>query len=719
MNKNIILMSICLSYTLNANETVNTYDLPIIEVKEDSIDSTNAWIENGFLNESKKIGPLNSKKMINIPYQINSIPKELIEDQQASGFEDIIKFSPSAQIEYRGGAELGRPQTRGFQGHVVSNTFWDGFHTVSTTAIPMAQFENVQILNGLAGSLFGAQTPSGIYDFTLKRPTKKKIKEIYLKYNENSNIELGADISGIEGVIGYRGNLVLSDGEGYVNNSDLEKELYSLGLDFYLTQKAKIETNFSEYKYKKEGFAGTFTMPILSGGTSRYNLPDAVKNDTEGLGQEYAGMDLETKTASIKLKYDITDNWYFEGGYLFQKADRAMYGVTNTFIDDNGGYNASQARSTAASRFDLGSWIAKLQTSFDIFNTKHNLSLGGNGYRWETYSNKYRISPATLGISNIKSPTVFSNPGGFSGKKNLYKSGQYDVNSITLVDNIEFSPKFESIFSVSENWIEQKSYDSSENRTAKYSKNDESYAISLIYKPLQNFSIYTTYADSIEQGASGENADHTTVVLEPERSKQYELGLKTKLGNFDLSSAIFQIKRPLAYQDTDGTFKKQGEQKNRGLEVMLTGKLTDDLALYGGFTYLDPKLQETKYSSTSDKQVIGVPKFQANIYLDYQLPIKEWSINTNVHYTAKRPIDQTNDQWAKKYYTVDLGMKYISKKFIGKKTTFRFNINNLFDEEYWASVFPRTGIDGDGSAGGVALFLGESRNFTASMQISF
>ena len=137
----------CLS-TLNAEENSVVISKTIKEKPNKSFDAS-------FLNDTNNVGPFGKAKNADIPYQINTIPKELIEDSQAIGLEDIIKFIPSTQIEMRGGAEVGRPQTRGFRSDVVSNTFYNGLQVFAVTAKPMEQFESVEILNGIAGTLYG------------------------------------------------------------------------------------------------------------------------------------------------------------------------------------------------------------------------------------------------------------------------------------------------------------------------------------------------------------------------------------------------------------------------------------------------------------------------------------------------------------------------------------------------------------------------------------
>lgn len=689
-----------------------------------TVSSTESKEKPSPLNEYQNMGLLGSLKNANIPYQIHSVSKEVIANQQAIGLEDIIKYSTSAQIEMRGGAEVGRPQTRGFRSDVVSNTFYDGLHVFAVTAKPMEQFERVDILNGVAGTLFGPQTPSGIYNFVEKRPTSTPYNTLSTTYLSDAIFGIHGDFGGREGIVGYRINLVKQGGEGYVSDSKLERELVAIALDWHVNDSAVVETNFSHYNYKKEGYAGTFVMPILNGGVARYLLPDSVDSSTKGLGQKYAGMDLETTTASAKLKYSINPDLYFEGGYLYQRADRSLYSVSNTFMDNTGGYQAVQSTISAPGRTDIQSFMAQVRSEFDFLDTQHTLSFGGNGYQLIGYSNlNTGASSAILGVSNIYNPTIFAEPTTFVSSAPRYKSSLNNVNSLMLGDVITLNKQWQTILSFSNSWFNQYSYSSSGVKSQTYDDQGQSYAASLIYKPLDNLNLYFTYADAIQAGSSGTNSDGSSVVLEPSRSKQYEIGTKASLDKIDLSTALFQITRPIAYLGDDGIYAEKGEQRNRGVELMMGGKLIDNLSLLGGVTYLDAELQNAKLATLENKQIIGVPKWQYNVLLDYLLSINTGTLgfSANFHYTDDRPIDEANTQYARDYFTIDLGMRYITKHLLGDKTTFRLTINNITNEKYWSGVFAAGSMDGFGTAStrGSQLFLGEPRRVIASMQVNF
>ena len=71
------------------------------------------------------------------------------------------------------------------------------------------------------------------------------------------------------------------------------------------------------------------------------------------------------------------------------------------------------------------------------------------------------------------------------------------------------------------------------------------------------------------------------------------------------------------------------------------------------------------------------------------------------------------------YFTTDLGVRYTTKKWVGKETTIRFNINNLFNEKYWVGMFANGLYDGQAKSGGTSLFRGYDRTYMLSGQVKF
>ncbi|WP_223155553.1 TonB-dependent receptor plug domain-containing protein [Campylobacter concisus] len=211
---------------------VQTTKLEGIEVNSVGDNISESGIDEGILNKRVAAGPLADKKVIDMPYQVNTISKEVLDNQGVQAFDEAVKYFPSAQLQYRGGGEMGRPQTRGFQGSVVGNVLWDGFYAVSTTAIPMVMFESLQIQNGLAGSLYGGQDPAGIFSYSRKRPVAD-YNAIWTNYISRGNLGVGFDTSNKFEKIGYRGVFYYTDGEREPKDSKTSRRLASIGLDFF------------------------------------------------------------------------------------------------------------------------------------------------------------------------------------------------------------------------------------------------------------------------------------------------------------------------------------------------------------------------------------------------------------------------------------------------------------------------------------------------------
>ncbi|HEY0283333.1 MAG TPA: TonB-dependent receptor, partial [Rhizomicrobium sp.] len=250
-----------------------------------------------------------------------------------------------------------------------------------------------------------------------------------------------------------------------------------------------------------------------------------------------------------------------------------------------------------------------------------------------------------------------------------------------------------------------------------------SYTLGLSYKPRKNVTIYANYASSVnpDPGQAPSTALNAYDFLDPFESTQWEAGVKTELSGVEIDFALFHIERPTAWTGPDKIYKVQGQQRNRGAEVMAKGKLSDDITLFGGFTWLDTKITGTDTEATDGKRAVGVPEWQGNLFTEYRLPqpFAGVTASLNLHYTGERTANTYGTTTADGYATVDLGLRYtgdLPEGTISGKYTLRLSVNNLFDERYWASLFPGS-IDGSGTASGSTAFVGEPRTVKLTLSL--
>ena len=667
--------------------------------------------EKGFGAKNATLGPLGSRKILNTPYSINILPSGLIENQQAANFKEMIKYLPSVQLEERGGADVGRPQTRGFEGSVSENNRMDGMNIAVTTAYPMEQFERIEVLNGLSGSLYGPANPSGVFNFVLKRPTDTPLYQLNFSYITQNNFGGHADLGdrfGKNDIFGYRVNLLYASGEGYVDRSNLRRKLASVALDWRIFSHTVLEMNYSYYRFNLEGYPGGFSY------AANIMLPNALNPTRIGYGQEWAGHDLTTNTASFRIKHDFNENWHLTFGFLDQVANRDMFTVSNTLTNNNGNYRTTFQPSSSA--WEVDSDLLYLNGRVKTGSFTHDLSLGTNGHERRMMSAKTSMAQTILGTANIYNPVSYDEPAWWVNS-HRYKASVSREQALIVADTITFK-SWSAMLSASQSWLRARSYNTSHRTTSKYDDNGISPAVSLMYKPLENMTAYITYADSLQQGGTAPSTGvaNPNETLAPYRSEQWEAGFKVALTKMNLSGAVFRIERPFPYTGTDNVFKVQGDQVNYGLELMATGEIIDRVTIYSGVTLLNPKLKDTGRPTTTNKQVVGVPKTQANLLIEYRMPyITGLALNLNYHYTGRRPANDTNTSWADAYNTIDIGARYIAK-IKGVETTWRFTVKNLTNERYWGSVFPGS-IDGTGAS--CTAFLGQPREILASVQFNF
>ena len=656
------------------------------------------------------LGPLGNQSIAGTPASVTVVPEDLIVNNQARTVNDALRYLPSVEVRDQQGFEVSRPQSRGFQGSIVQDTRLDGLNIVGTTAIPAENLAGIQVLNGLAGALYGPQSPAGVFDYQLKRPTETPLLRLVGSFDGQGLWTGQVDASATAGPIGYRFNFVHGEGEGYVDGSHFNRTLISGDFDIHLDDRTVIEADVSHYETRGFGLPGSivyFSKPNIL-------LPKAIDPTREGYGQPYAGVDLKTDTGLAKLKHDLGGGWTFEIGGLYQNADRGLYGITDTLTDNAGDYTVTK-NFAAAPRFTVASNTASITGPVTLFGIVNDLSLGTNGFVNGQYG--YRNSIAVvLGTGNLASPTVLPNKTAPNGGGE-YETGHLFVQSIIVGDTIHLTNQLSVQGTLSTSFLQSRSYSVAGAVTSADTRNGVlSPTVSLIYKPAEALTLYATYANSVEQGETAPaNAVNANQILAPYRDRQYEAGVKYQLApDFLITAAGFRMTRPLAQADAPADiFEVVGTQRNWGGELFGQGSLTPSLSLLGGVTYIDARLLDTGVATTDDKRVVGVPHFKSDVSADFHPAIAHgFALTGAVHYESDRAATNTNTSFAPSYATVDVGVRYNAAWF-DHHETLRVNVINVGDKRYFSSI-----ADGNivGSPGANTAYSGAPRTVLASLE---
>lgn len=693
---------------------VKSVPLPAVEV----IERRHTGTEDYRVDSVNSLGPLGAMKLLDAPYIISVLPLDLIENSQAKSFKEVSKYLPLVSFQEQQGPQVLRPQTRGMQGGNFQNSRMDGMTMYVTVANAMEQFQQIEVLNGVSASLYGPANPSGMFNFVSKRPTEKDLRRVNLSYDSNSIATAHVDLSGqadANGMLSYRVNALAANGQGYVDGSNLKRTLGSFAFDVRPSKDTTVEMNYSDYHLEQKGYPGWFTFG------QAIVLPQAPDPTRVGYGQDYAGVDLQTRTGSARLKHDLNADWHLVLGVLDQDARRDINTPVNN-LRSNAGNTISSLANGFAPHFAITSDMAYLNGNFMAWGLAHDLTLGTAGYRSRSFAVTTAASAASvlLGSASIANPVLFAMPAtGLPDTSANFNSSTIYQQGLNIGDTIRFNDTWSTRLALSQDWVHVANQNALGVAKPGYNDNGLSPTASLMYKPEKDVTTYLTYANSLQAGdlAPG-TATNAGVGLPPYRSKQVEAGVKVAFSKFDFSAALFRIERPFANIDAaDKVFKISGDQVNTGLELSAVGEVLDRVTLVGGLTLLNAKLKGTGNPATDNKIFVGTPKYKGNVLVEYRLPVIEGLVASfDWQFSGDRPGNDTNAYFVPGYNLFDLGTRYTSRIW-DKNVTWRVTVNNLTDRHYWSTIAP-SNITGT-NTGNLVAHLGSPRTVSASMAIDF
>ena len=669
-----------------------------------------------FQTNTVTLGPLGTRSLLDTPASVTTIPEDAIVNQQVRTVNDTLRYLPSVEIRDQQGLEVSRPQSRGFQGSIVQNTRLDGLNIIGTTAIPAENLAGIQVLNGVAGSLFGPETPAGVFNYLLKRPTDAPLYRFIQGYDSPGIFTEQADIggrTGPNGVLGYRINLVHGAGDDYVAKSGVNRTLLSTAFDIHIDDRTVVELNYSHYSTNVTGLPGSI---VYDSGKSTI-LPKAPDPTRPGLGQPGAGTDLVTDTGLLKVKHQFNDTWDLEVGGLYQNADRQLYGITDTQTNDLGNFTVTK-NFNAVPHFTIGSNLAYLNGHFDVFGLRNDLTLGTNGFINSQYSYKNSIA-VNLGVGTLANPVVLPmKPTPDNGGQ--YRSAILSNQSLILGDTLHLGDKVALQGVLSASFIAARSYSIAGAVTSTDTRNGVlSPTVNLTYKPVPRLTTYASFSTSVEQGEQAPaGTANVNQVLSPYQDRQYEIGAKYAVTDrLILTLDGFRMTRPLATTVAAGNlFEVIGTQQNYGVEFFAQGELLPGLSALGGVTYIDARLFGTKNATTDGRLVVGVPQVKSDVLLDYHPEVfRGGALTAAGHFESQRAATNTNNSFAPDYSTLDLGARY-SASYLHHYATARFQVINVTNTHYYSSI-----ADGNivGSPGANTAYLGAPRTFLASLELDF
>ncbi|MEV9527140.1 TonB-dependent receptor [Aliarcobacter butzleri] len=666
-------------------------------------------VESGYLvEETSDIGPWKGKSLQDTPLAINVMTSELIENLQATSTDAIYNINPTIQMaRNQSQNNNGFAMLRGFSTNTAA---FDGIKRERgqfTHNTNPEEYEKIETITGLSGFLYGSSSIGGIMNYIPKRPTLKPEHSITVgngggKNGYYSHVDLGGPLTE-NGKLGYRLNAVSQDNDTHVEHQRVERKLVNLALDYRVTDNLLIQGTVSDSDYRLDGRQPYW---YLAKGAKR---PSASSIDSNKLwGQKWTYNDGEVRRYSTNVLWNINDNIAFRSAYMNEKMTRDGIFSSNT-VQADGTYTQVTTNSAGADQdfYGYGAY-AFLDFDFDTASINHQLTMGmqtSDSYR-NTLNTNDTNSKITLTGLNFNSPVYVSSPVVSPVISKTTKSLHSTSKNFTIGDSIQLNPQWALIVGATHVQLKYQDTD--------YKKSELTPSVSLVYKPIENLSLYSSYMEGLELGGiaadtyGGYNVVNARKTMDPLMSEQIEVGAKLTLGDTLLTVAIFEIDKGLEYYDvtdiTKPTYVQDGRQVHKGIEFTAIGKITDNLTAITGITLLDPKTKENKNNPLLEgKRPQDVADKFAKLYLEYSpFDIMDLAFNSGINYTGSFYGDNLNTDKIPSYTLVDFGARYTTKATT-YPLTFRVNVNNAFDRDYWIN----------------SNYLGDKRTIHASVQMKF
>ncbi|MBJ7446368.1 MAG: TonB-dependent siderophore receptor [Brevundimonas sp.] len=688
--------------------------------------------------------------LVDTPRAVTIIPQQIIEQTAATSLQDILRTSPGITFGAgEGGQPLAdRPFIRGQSSG--NNIFIDGIRDTGGQQREVFNLEQIEVVKGPDGVYSGRGSGGGSINLGSKQPTVRDHSRFSLGGGTDNYVRGTIDQNWALGeTAGLRLNLMGSSGD-VPGRDAVDFEKWGLGLSLGAGLGTDTSMVFSYYHltadsmpdygiplFTKVNPSATSTAPVRP--RTESGILDVPRNSFYGL------------TARDYLINEV-DSFTFDARHRFSEAVNVRsvtrYSETlNDYIVGNpadGGYVGLAADGTywtkrgTKTRYNPVDTLAHVTDVFGRFSTGgilHNYDVGveysqerNSNASYSTYTTSGAACPTGLVTVNGTPPTAASALGagdctrlfaptpndpwtGVINRGPLSWSdtesiGVYAFDSISLTErlilNLGVRYDHYAVEGVNTAATQANGVFTVTGITAapKADWDFVNYQAGLVFKPTETTSLYASYATSstpptIAAGDQNTAATAAQAVLDPEETTSYEVGAKASLfrDQLQLSAAAFRLERQNAVTQTSPSVVQDGEVMVQGVELGVSGNITPEWQVFGGYTWMDSELVKGATTTVggviipnplNGQQLANTPEHTVSLFSTYRV-LPNLTLGGGVYYVSDNLGGNqggagggANRIYAPEYTRVDLFASYD----INDRASLQLNIQNAGDEEY-------------------------------------
>jgi iron complex outermembrane receptor protein len=665
--------------------------------------------ESGYKISNSSTGTKTDTPILETPASVEAVSSEVIHDQAAIRIKDALEnvsgVRPQSTLgEGSGFVIRGFRDNRIYRNGIIANAANDQFDSDFGTA----NIESVEVLKGPASILFGRIEPGGLINIVTKRPlpdTHYSIQQTFGSYDEKRTEWDATGPASSDGTLFYRFTGSYDDGASFRDFNFHREMLFAPSLTW--KPSSRLEFNLEIEGYNKD-YLADFGIPAIGNRPAPIpigrNLGDP-NTPPSYLSKVHVGSD---------VVYRVSDDWSLHSRFLstITRAEQSFLNPAPSFIptaleadnrtlDRNAFFEGSNQDIAGANldltgKFAVGSTRHNALVGFDYLHSTTDYWITGDYLNpdprlaIDIFSPHYGVDPAII-ASTLAIPSNFS----------VYEGdwyGLYAQDQVTLWDRLHLvaNGRYDWVTAGRSNGS---SFADAATRLDASKHSDERFSprLGILYEPIDRLSVYFSWSNSFGNNNGLDSV--TGKPLPPELAEQYEAGVKTELfdGNLLATASVFELtKTNILGPDPHNPLISvlNGSRRARGVEMDITGRITDELNVIATYAYTDARVIDDTNGLEGDR-VANVPHHAGSVWLKYDVkdyaPLKGLSLGLGAFLVGDRPGDgdQVGDPGntftLPAYARVDLLAAY-QFSIDGTSMTAQFNIKNMFDKRYYEST---------------------------------
>ncbi len=651
-------------------------------------------------------GALGDRSALDTPYSSRVVTAETIEQTTPNKLGDVFFTDASVSDNSASvGAWASYLTVRGLELDWQNGYRIDGHPFISyVTVLPYEHMEQVELLKGATGFMYGFGAPGGLVNYVTKKPTAEPVRSVTLGVMSQRLWRGHADLGGRlgqDGQIGYRLNATREEGDTF-NEGHLRRNALSLALDARLSRDLTWDFQALYQDRLSKDAEPTITTFGITGG----RLPSPVDNDNGRMVGPGAYADNTFKYVSTGLKYQIAPDWQVRTAYSHSSTRTRRNESVLNLLDAAGNY--SNDRSDYGESYQFNQLDAQVQGRLRTGGISHQIVAGAS---WQQQGNDYSSAgfygPVGTGNLATQNNLPYYSVGDF-GSLGLYRAAETTQKTVYASDTVALNEQWSVLAGLRYTNYVQRSFSTSGAESSRYSQSGVlTPSLALMYRFAPQTMAYASYVEALEPGTAVTNLAYTNygAVLDPLKSRQYELGVKTERAAWSATAAVFRIEKKAEYVNASNTLVQDGESTFQGVELGATARLGRPWRVGGSLMLLDSEYG--RGNAYAGNRVVGAPKVVATAQVAYRVPqLPGLQLTAGVKHTGPTMLRPANDLRTDGFTLLNLGATY-DTVVGGHDTTFRFALNNAADKRYWLYQY------------GNYVKAGDPRSFNLSATVRF